>query len=713
MAHSREVGQIETEAKAQEGGLTEVEIWLKKIEQAKDEEKKWREDAKEAVAIFEADSEHPTAFNVLHSNVETLLPALYNSTPVPDVRRRHNEGDPIAKDTVDITERLLSFSVDQYDFDAQMEAMARDGIVTGRGALRLRYEPDFEKRLDPNTQEEYEAISFEKVTTERVPWDKWGRGPGRDWTQIPFIYFEHDLTRADLVKLMGDEAKAEAVVLGNKDKDDDSGEDKGIFKTVCVYEIWDKTNKEVLFIAKDKKDGPLKREPDPFGLPAFFCMPRPIEPLHRLSSLEPICPYTVWKPLFVALDKVTKRIDSIANQLRVRGIYDSRLAADLETLRSCEDGQYVSATDATLFAQGAGGLEKAVAHWPMEPSVKALAQLEVIRERIKAFIDEVTGVADVLRGNVDSKEKLGQTQLKTQWGSLRLQKMQNDIARVARDVFRMKTEIMARKFQPQTLTQMTGMPGTPEQEQRWPQVLHLFKSDRRTFRIDIETNSTIRADMTRNQEQMNMFLAGTAQFVQGMTAGAQLAPMLLPTMVEVYSAFARNFKLGKQAEDALDKLSQMAPQMAQMAEQASQENPEAKKIEAEQKRMEMQSQADQRKAELEMQKMQLEMQIKQVDVQIKREELQIKREAMQMDLEGKRQDFALKRETAQMDIENRRQMAQMDMAGKANEQQFKQQSMEAEFANRQRTGEMEYGNKQRMAEIEMKKRQQPQNGASS
>jgi hypothetical protein len=37
----------------------------------------------------------------------------------------------------------------------------------------------------------------------------------------------------------------------------------------------------------------------------------------------------------------------------------------------------------------------------------------------------------------------------------------------------------------------------------------------------------------------------------------------MPTVIEVYSAFARTYKLGKQAEDALDKLSDQGKQMAE------------------------------------------------------------------------------------------------------------------------------------------------------
>jgi hypothetical protein len=74
------------------------------------------------------------------SNIETLLPAIYNSTPSPDVRRRFGDRDPIAKSVSDIVERAISYSVDAYDFDAMMQAVCYStagiaGAWRGKGAL--------------------------------------------------------------------------------------------------------------------------------------------------------------------------------------------------------------------------------------------------------------------------------------------------------------------------------------------------------------------------------------------------------------------------------------------------------------------------------------------------------------------------------------------------------------------------------------------------
>ena len=68
---------IQSDKDAISTGSTEAELWLKKIKRAQDDEAAWRKDAKEAVEAYEAsDEKQATSFNIFHSNIETLIPAL-------------------------------------------------------------------------------------------------------------------------------------------------------------------------------------------------------------------------------------------------------------------------------------------------------------------------------------------------------------------------------------------------------------------------------------------------------------------------------------------------------------------------------------------------------------------------------------------------------------------------------------------------------------
>jgi hypothetical protein len=83
----------------------------------------------------------------------------------------------------------------------------------------------------------------------------------------------------------------------------------------------------------------------------------------------------------------------------------------------------------------------------------------------------------------------------------------------------------------------------------------ILRSDlMRRYRVDIESDSTIRGDLTRNQQVMVQFVQGTAQYAQAMAPLVQMSPELMPAAIQLYAAFTRQFKLGKQAEDELERL---------------------------------------------------------------------------------------------------------------------------------------------------------------
>ena len=681
---------VQTDQKTLAAGVTEVELWLRKIKRAQDDEKDWRDDAREAVKIFEAEDEKDVAFNLYNSNVETIMPAVYNSTPVPDVRRRFGDKDPIGKEVVDVSERAISFSIDQYIYDDVMESAIQDMYVTGRGFIRLRY----------SAETDGGRISRQDARIEHVPWDKWGRGPARSWDKVPFIFFEHDLTE-DEVKKLNPKIVGELKFSTPQDDEDKSEEKaKGVYQTTKVLEVWDKVKRRVLFIAACYKLDFLLDIADPLGLEEFY-PGWPMQRIRRSSGLVPVCPYKVYNKLLDELDTTTKRITKLVKQLKVRGLIPGELDQDIEQVKTLEDGQFITAKSAVQFASGAGGLDKMIWTWPMDPTVKALQQLYVQREQIKQNLYEVSGTADIMRGATDPNETLGAQQLKTQWGSLRVQRAQRMIANVNKMIFRAHVQLFAKKYTDENLAAMTGLPDQSNQQQvqMWPQVMQLFRSDMRAFRIDIETDSTVRADLTRNQEQMNSFLDGASKYLQAVSGAIPiLGNAVVPTMVEVFTSMARNYKLGKQADDALAQLSQLSQQAAQQPKQPS---PEEQKAQAEMQQMQMQAQMDMqskqadlqmKSAEMQMkaqheermmqiaeQKAAMELQIKQLELQMKREEIGLNMQAKQMEMslkaEGQRQQFAMDQQSREADMEMQHEQNELKRQGMADKAKFDKQAM--------------------------------------
>jgi hypothetical protein len=360
------------------------------------------------------------------------------------------------------------------------------------------------------------------------------------------------------------------------------------------------------------------------------------------------------------LDRVTARITALVNVLRYRGMRDASIV-EFASMADAKDGDFVPVENTQQFAgpTGAGGLDRAFWVMPIEQVVAVVRELVIHREQIKQVIYEITGLSDILRGSSQASETATAQSLKSQWGSLRIQDRQAEVQRVARDLIRMKAELVAEKFEPTTLAMMTGVdlpppevkaqavalmqqaqatgqeppPGVAEaaQSPTWDDVLAVLRSDAmRSYRIDIETDSTIQADATRAQQNAGAFVQGFGGFVQAVGPAVQAGVMPLDVATDLLTAFARTFKLGRQAEDALERLGQAAqqpqapPDGAGAAEAAA---AQAAQAEAAQK------------AQLEQARMQMDGQVKMAQIQsaenIKRAEIEAedRREAARLQMQ--------------------------------------------------------------------------------
>lgn len=609
------------------------EMWMERIQAAERREDDWTREALAAERAYSVDTKSVEGklydFNILHSNVETIVPAIYNSTPVPDIRRRFSSDDPEAKNYADMIERAISVQIDDNRLDTEVESLAQDAFIAGRGIVRLRFMADFQP--DEMGQE---RPANERIVFEAVSWRDFRFGPAKRWEDVSWVAFRHSIPREEIEKLEDEDliaAQAYGEAAATSDNEEDDAE---------VWEIWDKDKREVIFIRADDRKM-FKREPDPLRLPDFFPVPRPVQPICVTGKLTPVCPFSVYKKLADELDKTTQRINKIISGLKVRGLVAGS-AEDIMALARAEDNELVTADGLESLAQ-TGGIDKAIMWWPIETAMAVLKELYVTRETTKQAIYEITGISDIVRGASDAGETATAQNIKTQWGSLRIQKMQRLIQRQVRDIFVMMADIITTHFSPKTLQAMTGIQITSQMAQLMQQPVTA------AYRVDIESDSTIKADLTRARGEMAEFLNGSGQFFSAMAPIIQADPSMAEPVAEIYSAFARQFSLGKQAEDALERMAAQAKQAAQQPRP----NPEAEKMKADMQIKQAEMQADQQRTQAELQlkgqegqqkmaiegqKLQLDAERMQVETAIKRAELDIKRAELAL----KQQDLGLR-----------------------------------------------------------------------
>ena len=463
----------------------------------------------------------------------------------------------------------MSTMIDDNHLDTEVEVTAQDAFMAGRGITRVKFDADEEVLVttSPETGEQIEVgrrMVNERVLYENVSWRDYREGPATRWDSVPWVAFRHKISKEERDRLQSDEI---AAVYAKDKAPADAQEEE---KDCDLWEIWCKQSQKVYFVLQDSGKV-LDVKPDPLGLTGFFPNPQPIQPVTGSGKRTPTCPYTIYKTLAEELDTATKRIGKIMKGLRVRGV----IAGDAEVmdvLAEADDNELVPVANIENLV-AAGGLEKAVMWWPVDKAIAVLAQLYGQREQVKQAIYEITGISDIVRGASNSGETATAQQIKTEWGSLRIRKMQRGIERHARDLFVLTAEIMGQHFSPETMSKLAGMEIGPEAAMALSAPLD-------HYRIDIETDSTVRADLTKSRTEMSEFLQGTAQFFSAMAPVVGAAPEAAGPLAKMYAAFARQFNLGKDAEDALDQFMQMAEQAAQ---KSSGPSPEQMKAEQEAK----------------------------------------------------------------------------------------------------------------------------------
>lgn len=671
------------------GSQGEVRRWLMELTLADKRDKDYRESGKKIWDVYRGKARKRNSFNILWSNTETLAPAVFNSPPQPNVRRRFKDADPVGKVVSTVLERCLEFQTDTEPFMSAVSLDVLDMLLPGRGVSRIRYVPSIVPSAAPASPPVDEALSgdteevaWEQVVIEHVQWDDFRHGPGKTWGEVPWEAFRHRLKRDDIKKLAGDEI-AGKVTLDEPDDEDlkKSGDLDEVFKSAEVWEIWDKDTRRVLFITKSYKDGPLKVVEDPLKLSGFFPNPKPLLAVQDSASLEPIPLYEQYREQADELNRISTRINKLIDACKVRGIYDATLTNDISQLMKAGDNELIPMQNAAAWMEK-GGIEKAIYMMPVEDIAKTLALLYTQRDAAKQVIYEITGIADVMRGSTDPNETLGAQQLKAQWGGQRVQAMQREVQRYARDHIRLMGEVVAERFQPDTLLRMTGLKiptqvevqqaaqqmaapaqatGQPPQQPEQPpvtleQVMQVLRDDAtRMFKVDVETDSMVAATMQQDMQSMEQLLGGITSFVAGIGPAVQAGAIPIEAVKETILAVTRRARLGSVVEDAFDKMQPPKPQAdpAQLKADAEREKAQAKQ--------QLDQQALQHTQQLEQSRLQSDQQLEQMraqaDMAIENNRLQGEMALAQRQAEHDRQLQVLQ---AQNDAANQARQAETD-----------------------------------------------------
>jgi hypothetical protein len=624
-------------------------------------------------------------FAILWSNVSTLQPAIYAKQPVPMVDRRYRDEDPVGKVASDVLERALGFSLDQYDFDGRVKLCVLDYLLPGRGQVWVRYIPhmrevnaeqDYELgegvQDDDNTEvgevetpEATEEVVYEEVQCDHVSWKDWLTNPAREWAEVRWVARRVYMTRAELTERFGkDMAKNVPITTTSTGTDTASDAQKQSSQTGEVYEIWDKPTKMAYWVCKGYTGGVLDKREDPLGLTNFFPCPPPLNATTANDSTIPVADYVQYQDQADELDELTARIGKLQDALRMVGVYAGEANRELQLVFSPGNENKLIPIDTFDLWKEKGGVRGLIEWVPVDMVIQVLKGCYEARSQVLNDIYQITGLSDIIRGESNPNETATAQRMKGQWGSLRVRDRQRDLQRFCRDAIRLKAEIIAEHFSIDTLKAMTnvklltaaekqqieqimpliqqaqqsGMPIPPGMapdpamlelmaQPTWDEVQALLRDDAlRSFRIDVETDSTVQPD--ENAAKM-AFTEFTSAIVGLMSAAASIvpsAPYTAPLFAEVLKQGARTFNVSRSMEDVIDKVFEQA-EAAPPVQPQGPPPPDESAMQVEQ----LKSQTAQMQAQIEQQRTQMEGQLGMAELNLKGQELQVKAAALSRD----------------------------------------------------------------------------------
>lgn len=438
----------------------------------------------------------PRKYNILWSNVQTLKPSLYSREPVPIAERRFLDKDVVGRVASQVLERAMRYEMMDCGFHDTVSKCVYDYLLPGRGVAWLRFTPAIgpsssvasrgddqlqEPSGDPvgdgysGTSEAHQHDESDERTNESpsekvigasiavdyINWKDFLHSKARTWEEVEWVARRIYMTRQDLIDNFGEEIGKEVPLDREPDMDRQRSHvrtDRMMdgLKKATVYEIWCKYDRQVYFVAKGYHR--LLEEPrdDPLNLEGFWPCPQPLSATMTSDSFQPVADYVEYQDQAYELDRLTARLENLISSIQVRGVYDGSNKELARLLDEGNENKMIAVKSWSTLAEK-GGLKGAVDFVPLEQSVEAVKVLLEARNQVKNDLYEITGLADVIRGQSDPRETAEAVKMKGRFGSMRLQDRQAEIARFCRDIIRMMGEIISEHFPDETLIDVSGI----------------------------------------------------------------------------------------------------------------------------------------------------------------------------------------------------------------------------------------------------------------
>lgn len=436
---------------------------------------------------------------------------------------------------------------------------------------------------DDGEGDEGDYVAYEEVLVDHVHWEDFLTSPARTWAEVRWVARQVYMTKDEGKKRFG--SIFEDVPLDWLPPDIGENEamrpEHYLFRRARVWEIWDKPSRKVIWVAHGYQERVLDEVEDPLRLTGFFPTPKPLYATMTSESLIPVPDYQMYRDQAVQIDTLTARIEAISKSIKIAGVYDAAQEGIQRMFAEGVENQLIPVNQWGQFSEK-GGLKGSLDILDIGMLSEVLGKLVEVRAQAKNDLYEVTGISDIIRGTTAASETATAQQIKAGFGTMRLRSRQQEVARFARDIIRLVSEIVCEHFTGRTMLLVSDIANiaetSPTDIPLIGDAIRLLQDDKtRLLRIDVETDSTIMANHQQEQQARIQFLTMASQFLQQALPAIQQSPEVAPLLGQMMLFGIRSFPQGAELEGAFENaIKQLEQALQQKASQPQQAPPDPK-----------------------------------------------------------------------------------------------------------------------------------------
>lgn len=385
-----------------------------------------------------------STLDLFWASFEVLKPAVYARPPQPVVAPLFKDSRNLQNTTAELLERCAVSTFKRTGIDDVMIQCRDDLLFAGRGVMWLRYENDGGKKVCVEHKDRLDFL----------------HEPARYWSEVGWVAAASWLTKTEMKKRFAqhsDKAWEDAsYTIYHDDEDRDTLSQRAGTAKCKVWEVWHKADGKVYWVTEGVEvfldvDAPHLKLSD------FFPCPRPAYATLKRRSLIPVPDWDRYTVHFNKISDLTGRIYLLLDSVRMKGLIPAGgdVGDAVEQLMASNDDQIlIPVPGAALLA---GGASNFVQWLPLAELAQAITGLIDARTQLINDFYQLSGISDIMRGATEADETLGAQQLKSQYGSVRVREKSTELQRLAADAVKIATEIMAEKFDNETMLEMSQM----------------------------------------------------------------------------------------------------------------------------------------------------------------------------------------------------------------------------------------------------------------